>query len=444
MTSTGPTAPHGAAAPIRAAAPAGTAIDPRPAGPAAPEPDRTAPAPTPPGRTAGDTLRTTISVLLAALVLGTAFHLSSTGGEGLGGRTASFTLLAGLALGIVFERGRFCFHCIFRDAFEERDSRGLYAILTALAVGTLGYAVIFSIRLPDPSAGRLPPDAHIAPVSPALILAGLAFGLGVVISGGCIGGHLYRLGEGSLRAIPALGGTLVGFGLGFLTWNPLYRRFIADAPVPWLPRGSGYGVAVLLQLAALAGIGIWLLRFNPPTPARPERRIDAPTMRRLVFVERWPALATGALVGIIGVFAYLRDRPLGVTSQMSSLTRTVLDDHGVLPQRLLALDQRLAGCVAVVVDTITANGWLVLGIVVGSFAAALPGRRFRIEPLTGRGALTAVAGGVLLGWGAIIGLGCSIGVFLSGTQALAVSGWVFAAAMTIGIGFGFRLGLHRS
>src|SRR5699024_765616 len=118
---------------------------------------------------------------------------------------------------------------------------------------------------------RLPADAHIAPVSPALVLAGLAFGLGIAISGGCIGGHLYRLGEGSLRAIPALLGTLLGFALGFLTWNDLYRRFIAEAPAPWLPSGSGYGIALLLQLAVLSGIGIWLLRFNPPTPARPER-----------------------------------------------------------------------------------------------------------------------------------------------------------------------------
>lgn len=400
--------------------------------------------PGPPAWTRGDTIRTTISLTLAAVLLAMAFHLANTGGEGLGGRTASFALLAGTGLGIVFERGRFCFYCIFRDAFEERNSRGLYAILTALAVGTIGYAVIFSIRLPDPSTGRLPSGAHIAPVSPVLILAGLAFGLGVAISGGCIAGHLYRLGEGSLRAIPALLGALVGFGLGFLTWNSLYRRFIAGAPAPWLPSGGGYGIAVLLQLTVLAGIGVWLLRFNPPTPARPERTVDAATLRHEVFFRRWPALVTGTIVGLIGVLAFLRDRPLGVTSQLSSLTRTTLDDRGLLPQRLLGLDQRLGGCVAVVVDTITANGWLVLGIVVGSFAAALPGRRFRIEPLTVRSSATAVLGGVLIGWGAITGLGCSVGVFLSGTQALALSGWVFAISMIVGLGIAFRYRLHRS
>ncbi|MGC0274080.1 YeeE/YedE family protein [Pseudactinotalea sp. Z1739] len=380
---------------------------------------------------------------IALTLLGTAWWLGATRGAGVGGSSASFALLAGAGLGILFERGRFCFFCIFRDAFEEKNTRGVYSVLTALAVGTVGYVLIFSIRMPDPTSGNLPGQAHIGPVSLALVAAGLAFGLGVVISGGCIAGHLYRLGEGSLRALPALAGAVGGFGLGFATWNPIYTHAIAGAPVPWLPSGGGYGIATVLQLGVLVLIGVWLLRWNPPTPARPATRVTAQTVHRSVFVNRWPALATGAGVGVIGFLAFLRDQPLGVTSQLSGLTRTGLDSAGLLPHTLLGLDQTLRGCVALVVDTITSNGWLVAGIVAGSLAAALPGRRFSIEPLTLRGTGTAVVGGVLLGWGAIIGLGCTVGVFLSGTQALAASGWVFAAAVVAALGIGFRLGLHR-
>lgn len=401
---------------------------------------------TAPGWTRGDTVRTTIAVVIALALIGTAFWLDAIRGQGVGGSAASFSLLAGAGLGILFERGRFCFFCIFRDAFEERNTRGVFSILVAIAVGTLGYALIYSIRLPDPTAGSLPSGAHIGPVSPVLVIAGLVFGLGIVISGGCIAGHLYRLGEGSLRALPALAGAVLGFGLGFLTWNPLYRLFLEGAPAPWLPAGGGYGVAVAFQLAVLVGIGVWLLRWNPGVAARearPARRIDGAEIRRAVFERRWPALATGAGVGIIGVAAFLRDQPLGVTSQLSGLSRTGMDSAGLLPHTLHGLDQRLAGCVALVVETITTNGWLILGIVLGSLAAALPGRRFSIERLTGRGAATALAGGVLLGWGAVLGLGCTVGVFLSGTQAMALSGWVFAAAVVVALWAGFRLRLHR-
>lgn len=397
----------------------------------------------PPRWTRADTVRTSIAVVIALVLLGTAGWLGATRGDGVGGSSAAFALLAGAGLGILFERGRFCFFCIFRDAFVERNTRGVYSILTAIAVGTVGYVLIFSIRLPDPTAGNLPGEAHIGPVSLALVAAGLAFGLGVVISGGCIAGHLYRLGEGSLRALPALAGALVGFGLGFATWNPIYSHAIAGAPAPWLPSGGGYGIAITLQLGVLVLIAVALLRWNPPTPARPARSVTAPALRQSVFIDRWPALATGAGVGIIGFLAFLRDEPLGVTSQLSGLTRTTLDSADLLPHTLLGLDQTLRGCVALVVDTITSNGWLVAGIVAGSLAAALPGGKFRLEPLTLRSSATAVAGGVLLGWGAIIGLGCTVGVFLSGTQALAASGWVFAAAVVVALAGGFRLGLHR-
>ncbi|GAB3716415.1 YeeE/YedE family protein [Nocardiopsis oceani] len=395
-----------------------------------------------PGWTRGDTVRTTVALVIALVLSGAAWWVYQENDRG--GPTASFALLAGTALGILFERGRFCFYCIFRDLFEKGDSRGVYAILTALAVGSTGYAFVFTIRMSDPTGDQLPTAAHIAPVSVALVVAGLAFGLGVALSGGCIAGHLYRLGEGSLRALPGLAGVLGGFGLGFLTWNPVYLGFISGAPSPWLPSALGYTGALVLQLGLLAGIALLLLRWNPPLPARPGGRVGLGELRRRMFFERWPALLTGALVGLVGVVAYLRSEPLGVTSQLSSLARTALDSQDALPHTLYGLDTTLAGCVALVVETVTDNGWLVIGIVAGSLAAALPGRRFPLEPLTWRNGYTALLGGVMLGWGSITALGCTVGVFLSGTQAFAVSGWVFAASVVGGLALGFRAGVHRS
>ncbi|MEV7826384.1 YeeE/YedE family protein [Microbacterium enclense] len=351
--------------------------------------------------------------------------------------------MTGTALGILFERGRFCFFCIFRDLSEKGNSRGAYSILIALAVGLVGYAIVFALRVPVPVPGTAAPGAHVGPVSVVLVIAGLAFGFGIVILGGCIGGHLYRLGEGSLRALPALAGSVIGFGLGFLTWNPLASTFILGAPTPWLPAAAGYAVAVAFQLAVLVAIGIWLLRWNPPVEARPAYRVDAGEIRRVVFFRRWPALLTGALVGLASVLYYLRVGPLGVTSQLSSLTRTALENNGLMPDTLIGLDASLGGCIAFVVETITENGWLIVGIVAGSLAAALPGRRFRLERLSVRGTGTAVLGGILLGWGAIFGLGCTIGVFLSGIQASSASGWIFAASVVFALGLGFRAGLHR-
>ncbi|HRQ82503.1 MAG TPA: YeeE/YedE thiosulfate transporter family protein, partial [Azospirillaceae bacterium] len=49
-----------------------------------------------------------------------------------------------------------------------------------------------------------------------------------------------------------------------------------------------------------------------------------------------------------------------------------------------------------------------------------------------------LGGGLLLGWGAMTGLGCTVGVVLSGTMAGAVSGWVFAACAFAGVWLGLK------
>ena len=78
-----------------------------------------------------------------------------------------------------------------------------------------------------------------------------------------------------------------------------------------------------------------------------------------------------------------------------------------------------------------------------SFAAALTGNRFKFQQITLRNVLTALLGGVLLGWSSMIALGCTVGVLLSGTQSFALSGWVFFATVFIGSWLGIKLKLHK-
>lgn len=352
----------------------------------------------------------------------------------------------GTALGILFERGRFCFFCIFREGIEENNSTPFISVLIAIATGAIGYTVIFGQFLPDTSSDSLPPGAHISPVSWPLALAAFAFGIGMTLSGACISGHLYRLGQGYLRAIPALIGTFFGFALGFLSWNWFYLNAISEAPTIWLPHYIGYSGSLILTLIMLLAVGVFALKkgkSSEPFRGAPAQHFSlASTLKRLT-TDRWSPISTGALVGAIGVIAYLRIEPLGVTRQISTTSRTVMEDRGLGPEVIHGLD-RMAGCIAVVSNTITNNGWLILGIVVASFAAALSGNRFKLSKLTLRNSSTALLGGVLLGWGSMISLGCTIGVLLSGTQAFALSGWVFFVFAFLGVWVGLKLRLHKS
>jgi uncharacterized membrane protein YedE/YeeE len=307
-------------------------------------------------------------------------------------------------------------------------------ILVALAVGSIGHAVLLSAWVPDPFAGRLPPDAHIGPVTPILVLGAAAFGLGMAASGSCVSAHLYRLGEGAFGSIVALIGVAGGFVLGFPSWNPLFLSLGDLGGVVWLPAYLGHGGALALQLGILVALALWLLRRLPAVSAAPVPPLAA------IFQARWPAHVGGILVGLIATLAYFRVGPLGVTAEIGSLARTGASAFDLLPETLYGLDG-LQGCVTVVKEALVSrNGVFVSGLILGSLAAAAVAGDVR--PTLPRPAELPrlFLGGLLLGWGAMVALGCTVGVILSGIMAGAVAAWVFAATCFAAawIGWGLR------
>ncbi len=376
-----------------------------------------------------------------ALVAAAAILLGLAGGAyalGLHGETRlAISVVFGAIFGVTLQRSRFCFFCMFRDWYDRRDPRGLYGLIVALAVGIAGYTVVFGAWLPDATTGRLPPDAFIGPVSIALVAAGLVFGAGMAVSGSCVSAHLYRLGEGSPTAPFALVGTAVGFAAGYASWNDLYLTVIADTPTVWLPRWLGYSGALVAALSVLGLIAVLLKQTSKPYPAEPAEIADTATRW---LVTRWPAWIGGAIIGMLGTAAYFRVAPLGVTAEIAGLAKRAASQTGVAPDRLPGLDT-LRGCVSVARDTLLSpNGAFVVALVAASFAAALAARQFKpVTPQRGH-IVRGLAGGVLLGWGAMTALGCTVGTLLSGIMAGALSGWVFGAAVFAGSAVTLRIG----
>ncbi len=376
--------------------------------------------------------RTVVPFALLAAVAIWAWFLQGQGG----GRDLAFSLLAGTAFGIVLQRGRFCFLCNFRDFLERREPRGLIAIIVALAAGVVLYHAVMMAWVPVPQPGRLPPNAHIGPVGPVLAVAAFVFGLGMAISGSCLSAHFYRLGEGSPTSPFALIGAAAGFFVGFLTWNPLFSLAIYASPAIWLPHQLGYTGTVVLSLGLCALLALLVLRFASGEARTVEARFDLRAVSAKVFVERWPPVLTGVAVAVISAIAFLRVAPLGVTAELGSIVRTAGSSAGLLPDTLHGLDL-LRGCATVVKEALlSANGLFVIGLVIAGFAAALAAGQFRPAAPTRAQIVKGLSGGLLMGWGAMTGLGCTVGVLLSGIHAGALSGWVFLAFCTLGVWLG--------
>jgi hypothetical protein len=80
------------------------------------------------------------------------------------------------------------------------------------------------------------------------------------------------------------------------------------------------------------------------------------------------------------------------------------------------------------------------GIVLGAMAAAGLARKFKPKLALSRGdILSAVIGGLLLGYGARLAFGCNIGAFFSGIASGSLHGWVWLAAAFAGSIVGVRL-----
>jgi len=299
---------------------------------------------------------------------------------------------------------------------------------------------VFGAQLPDPTRGYVPPSAFISRVSWHTLLGGVSFGLGMVIAGGCISGQMYRLGEGAAPALVALGGVVAGQMLGQLAWNTLWVRVVADAPAVWLPKEFGYAGSLLLQLVVIAGLAALLLRFFSSRRAIPDAAsssgattADEPaTLRSVlhrVFVRPWPATAGGVAIGVLATFAFFRGAPLGVTAELSRCARAIGNSLGLLPQRLEGLDL-VGGCRPPEGVTGLSNpGLFVVALVAGSLAGALAAGEFRPRLGRPRALLLALLGGILLGFGAFVASGCTVGALLSGVMAFSLHGGVFAAGL---------------
>lgn len=362
--------------------------------------------------------------------------------------------LLGMAFGITLQRGRFCFASAFRDLFLFGQARNMKGIVAGMAVATVGFALIMHNNVPSASFGFLPEQAHILPLGISTAVGGLLFGFGMVVAGGCVSGSLYRMGEGYIGSWVSLGGILVGLGLLSQTWNWWWRTIISAEPKVWLPSvlDLGYGGAVLLTLLALAGTFVFLLwwesRSGLPAVSETPRR-DEPqdtlgqklaAIYRGTLVRGWPVMTAGAVLGGLNILLFLAWKPWGVTGELARWSHGLMDLAGFPPPAPLGLDG-LSGCTgaAGAGSIFTPTFGITVGLIFGSFAAALLANEFKLRfPRTATRYVQALGGGVVMGYGAGLAIGCTIGAFFSSVPSLSLAGWAFALALAGGAFLGVQ------
>jgi uncharacterized membrane protein YedE/YeeE len=144
----------------------------------------------------------------------------------------------GVAYGMMLQYGRFCFASASRDLFAAGVPR--------MAVGILIALIFFSVIQAILSATNMS-TFHAAPFGIHMLIAGVIFGVGMVLAGGCASGSLYKVGEGNMTSLLAV---IFGLCLGQAIFVDLGGIFNNLLPQAWIDG------AHQTQAAVLAGRGL--------------------------------------------------------------------------------------------------------------------------------------------------------------------------------------------
>ena len=388
-----------------------------------------------------------IAVLVLFGALGLAVVMSRT--ESI---LAPLWLLA-MAAGFTLQRSRFCFASAFRDLFLFGSSRIMKGIIVGLAVATIGFAINMYSQVPFPGFGVLPNEANILPVGLSTIVGGLLFGFGMVLSGGCVSGSLYRMAEGYVASWVSVGGILIGLGFLSQTWNWWWQFTISREPMLWIPSkfSLGYGGGVTLTLAGLLiafMLFLWLeSRSGLSVADIPRKKEPDETLGQKlsilwgsVFLRGWPAVVGGGVLGVIGVLMYMVHMPWGVTGELARFSNTIMSTLNFAPSEALGLSD-LGGCSGQSDGTglFTHSFAVTVGLLPGALVGALFASEFKLRfPRNPKRYAQALGGGIIMGYGAGLGIGCTVGAFFSSIPSLSISGWLFALALSGGAFLGVQ------
>ena len=145
-----------------------------------------------------------------------------------------------------------------------------------------------------------------------------------------------------------------------------------------------------------------------------------------LFARPWPVWGAAILAAATNVFLFAFDRPFTASDGMRNWGDWVLTGVGVVERPDLIAPWLYSGSL------------LNVGVIAGALIAALLSRQFAIRVPASGDLLKGAVGGMMLGAGAMLALGCNIGGFFSAVSALSLSG----LGMMIGLGAGAFLGIR--
>ena len=344
---------------------------------------------------------------------------------------AAWGFVLAAVFGFVANKTNFCTMGAVSDMLHMGSRGRLGAWFFAMGLAILGTRALDATGLVD-----LADAIYLTPNFGWLgyVVGGIAFGVGMTLAAGCGQRNLVRFGGGSLKALVVLlvlGITAYTTVRGLLG---LARIAVFEAPSVDLEMHGldDQGLATLLApvigledagsvrtaLAVLLGGG--LIAF---------------ALAQSGFRRSIDNVLAGLVIGVVITGGWY------VTGYIGN------DDFDPVPLESMTFVAPTGNVINYLMtftgSTINFGIAAVLGMIAGSFLYAVVSGNFRVETFSTRSEMTShLAGGVLMGFGGVLALGCTIGQGVTGVSTLAAGSLIAVASIVFGSAITMKVEYH--
>jgi uncharacterized protein len=347
-------------------------------------------------------------------------------------------------LGAVIAYSGFCTFGAIADWVSFGDRGRLGAWLLAIGTAICGVAFIETTTTISLDHSVLP---YTSPsFNPArYLIGGLIFGIGMHLSGGCSSKALVRLGSGNLQGLVVCSFAAITSYL--LIYGTLFEEIFYPLLAPFLLSLEDFGMRSqrLGELVIHTEKESWLYRNHPFLIGL---TVSVYSLTLILKSSRSKLVISGATIGALVVGGwFLTGSELGEAwvEEMSFRWH---------PPRNLGLQSftfvsPLADFVGLVFGSerhrsLTFGLFGAFGVCFGSFVYHGLTRQLRLNRFISiQGALRAALGGILLGTGGVLAVGCSIGQGITGMSTLALGSLVATVSMGFSAAFAVRVEYHQ-
>ena len=308
--------------------------------------------------------------------------------------------------------------------------------LTVIGVGVLEYLGIIDMSLTTSNETSTPPYRFSNFVWLRHLVGGVMFGIGMSLASGCGNKTLVRLGEGNLKSLVVLLMITAGAALMFFTsfdYN-VFLQWMNPLSIDFGEMGaSGQDIASIIAITTDSEESATLRLLVPLTVGGIQLIW---VFMSAEFRKQWLLIFTGIVVGGLALLGwYLTAGPEGlVLIEEIEFMDEPPYASGAQSVTFIGPTAHLAQYIYRGFDFayLSLGVILLFGVVTGSFLYTLIFRRIRIEWFVAwDDFFRHIIGGLLMGIGGVLALGCTIGQGITGFSTMALGSFVSITGIVV-------------